>query len=76
MVPRNFVLVTPSKKLLREPFVCQMLTKEYKSVVNISGNIKFFCVHPQGIFMPLEPLMFQVGSSNVGQRRRNLAANG
>ena len=29
------------KKLLREPSVCQMLTTEYKPVVNISDDVQF-----------------------------------
>ena len=41
------------KKLLHEPFVCQMLTTEYKSVVDIPDNVQFFCMVCQGIFVLL-----------------------
>ena len=64
------------KKLLHEPFVCQMLTTEYKSVVNIPDNVQFFCMVCRGIFVLLVPLVLQVGDSNVGKGRRNLIANG
>ena len=55
------------KKLLREPFVCQMLTTEYKSVVNISDYVKLLCMDCQGILVLLKPLMPQVVNSNIGQ---------
>ena len=64
------------KKLLHEPFVCQMLTTEYKPVVNIPDNVQFFCMVCQGIFVLLTPMVLQVGDSNVGQGRKNLTANG
>ena len=64
------------EELLREPFVCKMLTTEYKSVVNIPDNVQFFCMVCQGISMPLIPLVPQVGDSNVVRGRSDLIANG